>query len=101
MRLSKVVCDTVRLEDRVYSIDSEGGFGIILTCDLAGAKLVEERLTERFSDRNLYSGVVANNELHVEMLLGCVQYDEALKRDAIRFKEMTQASLKPIPLAQG
>ncbi len=96
VRLSKVVCDTVRLEDRVYSIDSEGGFGVILTCDISGAKLVEERLTERFADRELYSGVVPNNEIRVEMRLGCVQYNESLKRDAIRFKEMTEAALKDI-----
>lgn len=98
IRLSKVVCDTVRLEDRVYSIDSEGGFGIILTCDREGARLVEERLTNKFSDRNLYAEVVSGNEIRVEMQLGCLQYDEKLQRDAIRFKEMTQAELKDIVL---
>ena len=96
VRMSKVVCDTVRLEDRVYSIDSEGGFGIILTCDLEGAKLVEERLAEKFSDSNMYSGIVSGNDIRVDMQLGCMQYDEKLNRDAIRFKEMTQASVKDI-----
>lgn len=96
VRLSKVVCDTVRLEDRVYSIDSEGSFGIILTCDLAGAKLVEERLTSKFADKGLYSGVVTNNELKIVMQLGCVQYDESLNRDAIRFRQMAQDAVKDI-----
>ena len=96
VRMSKVVCDTIRLEDRVYSIDSEGGFGIILTCDLEGAKLVEERLAEKFSDSNMYSGIVSGNDIRVDMQLGCMQYDEKLNRDAIRFKEMTQASVKDI-----
>ncbi|MCR4807394.1 MAG: GGDEF domain-containing protein [Lachnospiraceae bacterium] len=96
IRLSKAVCDTVRLEDRVYSIDSEGGFGIILTCDREGARLVEDRLSERLSDADMYSDIVAGNEIRVEMQLGCVQYDEKLERDAIKFKDQTQAALKDL-----
>ena len=96
VRLSKVVCDTVRLEDRVYSIDSEGSFGVILTCDLAGSKLVEERLKNRFRDKGLFAGVVTNNELKIEMQLGCVQYDENLNRDAIKFKQMAQNAVRDI-----
>ena len=95
-RLSRVVCDTVRLEDRVYSIDSEGGFGVILTCDLAGSRLVQERLREKFSDRNLFSGVVENREIRVDMQLGCVQYEESLHRDAIKFKERATAAVRDI-----
>lgn len=96
VRLSKVVCDTVRLEDRVYAIDSEGTFGIILTCDLAGSRLVEERLTNKLRDKGLFAGIVTNNELRVEMQLGCVQYDENLKRDAIRFRQMAQNAVRDI-----
>ncbi|MBR5765663.1 MAG: GGDEF domain-containing protein, partial [Lachnospiraceae bacterium] len=101
VRLSKVVCDTVRLEDRVYSIDSEGGFGVILTCDLAGSKLVENRLTEKFGDKSLYAGVVPNNDIRIEMRLGCVQYNEALRRDAIKLKEIAEAELKDIKMSNG
>ena len=99
VRMSKTVCDTIRLEDRVYSIDSEGGFGIILTCDLEGAKLVEERLAERFTDANMYSGIVTGNDIRVDMQLGCLQYDEKLNRDAIRFREMTEAAVKDLKRA--
>lgn len=95
-RLSKVVCDTVRLEDRVYSIDSEGGFGIILTCDLEGAGLVEERLADKLADEGMFSGIVSGNDIKVDMQLGCVQYDENLNRDAIRFKDMAEQALKDI-----
>ena len=95
-RLSKTVCDTVRLEDRVYSIDSEGGFGIILTCDLEGAGLVEDRLSEKLADEGMYSGVVSGNDIRVDMQLGCVQYYEDLKRDAIKFKELTEQAMKDL-----
>ena len=95
-RLSKTVCDTVRLEDRVYSIDSEGGFGIILTCDREGARLVEERLTEKLAHEDMYSGIVAGNEIRVDMQLGCMQYDDKLERDAIKFKELTEKELRDI-----
>ncbi|MCR5421648.1 MAG: GGDEF domain-containing protein [Lachnospiraceae bacterium] len=96
IRLSKTVCDTIRLEDRVYSIDSEGSFGVILTCDLSGAALVEERLAEKLKDDKLYSGVSQGNEIRVEMLLGCVQYDEQLKRDAILFKKSVESVLRDL-----
>ena len=96
VRLSKVVCDTVRLEDRVYAIDSEGSFGVILTCDLEGARLVEDRLYDKFADKSLYAGIVAGNDIRVDMQLGCVQYDEKLQRDAIKFKELAQAAVKDI-----
>lgn len=95
-RLSKVVCDTVRLEDRVYSIDSEGGFGIILTCDLEGAGLVEDRLADKLADEGMFSGIVQGSDIRVDMQLGCVQYDEKLNRDAIRFKELAEQALKDI-----
>jgi GGDEF domain-containing protein len=95
-RLSKTVCDTVRLEDRVYSIDSEGGFGIILTCDLEGAGLVEERLAEKLTDSGMFSGIVTGNDIRVDMQLGCVQYYEDLRRDAIRFRELTEQAMKDL-----
>ena len=96
VRLANVVCDTIRLEDRVYAIDSEGSFGVILTCDLAGARLVEERLSEKLKDSTLYSGVTEENEIRVEMKLGCVQYYEELNRDAILFKKKAEDAMKDL-----
>lgn len=96
VRLSKAVCDTVRLEDKVYAIDSEGSFGVILTCDLAGAELVEERLAEKLKDEELYDGVDEEHDIRVEMMLGCVQYDDEIDRDAIRFKRMAEEALKDL-----
>ncbi|MBQ7587099.1 MAG: GGDEF domain-containing protein [Lachnospiraceae bacterium] len=96
IRLSKAVCDTVRLEDRVYAIDSEGSFGVILTCDLAGARLVEERLADKLNDNDLYEGVKEDNEIRVEMMMGCVQYDEAIDRDAILLKKMAEEAMKDL-----
>ena len=96
VRLSKAVCDTVRLEDKVYAIDSEGSFGVILTCDLAGAELVEERLAEKLKDEELYDGVDEEHDIRVEMMLGCVQYEDEIDRDAIRFKRMAEEALKDL-----
>lgn len=96
VRLSKAVCDTVRLEDKVYAIDSEGSFGVILTCDLAGAELVEERLAEKLKDEELYDGVDEEHDIRVEMMLGCVQYEDEIDRDAIRFKRMAEEALRDL-----
>ena len=94
IRLSKIICDTVRLEDKVYAVDSEGEFGVILTCDKAGSELVEERLREKFMDQSAYDGIVEGNKLRVEMQIGCLEHNESFERDAIMFKACVEEEME-------
>ena len=85
VKLSKYVFDTVRLEDRVYSLDSDGTIGVLLTCDRAGARLVEGRLRNKIEDEKAFVGI-AEKPIRMDIQLGCLEYKQEYNRDAILFK---------------
>lgn len=86
-QLSLLIVDTVRLEDRVYSIDENGGFGIILTCDKEGTKLVEGRLRGKLGDSSWFEGI-SDKQIRTEVKIGYLQYDNAkYNRDANTFRD--------------
>ena len=86
-QLSLLVVDTVRLEDRVYSIDENGGFGVILTCDKEGTKIVEKRLREKLADPKWFEGI-SDKKIRTEIKIGYLQYEKAkYNRNANLFKD--------------
>jgi len=87
-QLSLLIVDTVRLEDRVYSIDDNGGFGIILTCDKEGTKIVEKRLRGKLDDPKWFEGVADKQQIRTEVRIGYLQYDKTkYNRNANNFKD--------------
>jgi len=85
VQLSKLLQDTVRLEDKVYRIDGDG-FGIILTCDKAGTKIVEKRMRSKFEDPKWFEDVSPKHQIRVEVKIGYLQYDKTkYNRDADSF----------------
>ncbi len=86
-QLSLLIVDTVRLEDRVYSIDENGGFGIILTCDREGTRIVEKRLREKLDDPKWFEGI-SDKQIRTEVKIGYLQYDKnKYNRNANNFKD--------------
>ncbi len=93
-RLSKIASDTVRLEDRVYSIDEDGSLGILLTCDKTGAKSVEKRLRTNVAKPEAFEGA-AGAPIRVEIQIGCLQYKkEEFQRDARLWKESVEEEVE-------
>ncbi len=87
-RLSLLLVDTVRLEDRVYSIDENGGFGIILTCDREGTRIVEGRLRKKLDDPKWFAGITDKQQIRTEVRIGYLQYDKSkYNRNANEFKD--------------
>lgn len=89
VKLSKYVYDTVRLEDRVYSLDNDGTLGVLLTCNRNGAKLVEKRLREKIDNPEAFTDI-AERPLRMEIQLGCLEYKQDYNRDAILFKSRVE-----------
>ncbi len=89
VKLSKYVYDTVRLEDRVYSLDNDGTLGILLTCNRNGARLVEKRLREKIDNPEAFTDI-AEKPLRMEIQLGCLEYKQEYNRDAILFKSRVE-----------
>ena len=89
VKLSKLVYDTVRLEDKVYSLDSDGTVGVLLTCDRSGAKLVEKRIRKKIEDTDAFSDI-AEKPIRMEVQLGYLEYKKEYNRDAIHFKSLVE-----------
>ena len=86
---SKIVYETVRLEDRVYSLDSDGTVGVLLTCDRQGAKLVEKRIRTKIDNTNAFDNI-AKKTIRMEIQLGFLEYKKEYNRDAIKFKSLVE-----------
>lgn len=90
-QLSVLIQDTVRLEDRVYSLDSNGGFAIILTCDQSGTKTVEKRLRGKLADPSWFANISDRHQIRAEVKIGCLQYDKnRFVKDAKSFKDAVE-----------
>ena len=86
---SKLIYETVRLEDRVYSLDSDGTIGVLLTCDRQGAKLVEKRIRSKIEKTNAFDNI-AEKPIRMEIQLGFLEYKKEYNRDAIKFKSLVE-----------
>lgn len=89
VKLSKLIYDTVRLEDKVYSLDSEGTIGVLLTCDRQGAKLVEKRIRKNIEETEAFNDI-AQKPIRMEVQLGFLEYKKEYNRDAIQFKSLVE-----------
>lgn len=89
VRLSKIIYETVRLEDKVYSLDSDGTIGILLTCDKSGAKLVDKRIHKKIEETDAFADI-AEKPIRMEVQLGYLEYKKEYNRDAIMFKSLVE-----------
>lgn len=89
VKLSKIVYDTVRLEDKVYSLDRDGTIGVLLTCDRAGSKLVEKRLRKKIEETDVFNSI-ASKPIRMEVQIGYLEYKKEYNRDAIQFKSLVE-----------
>jgi len=89
VRLSKLIYDTVRLEDKVYSLDGDGTVGVLLTCDKVGAKIVEKRIRKKTEESDVFNDI-AERPIRMEIQLGFLEYKKEYNRDAIQFKSLVE-----------
>lgn len=93
-RLSEIVVDAVRLEDRTYSIDNQGSVGVILTCNLEGSEFVRNRIKARVENADAFKGI-ADSAIRVEVKIACLEYDEEVYGDdLITFKQKVESELQ-------
>lgn len=89
VNLSKIVYETVRLEDKVYSLDGDGTIGVLLTCDRQGAKLVERRIRGNIEKSEAFANI-AEKPIRMEIQLGYLEYKKEYNRDAIKYKSLVE-----------
>lgn len=90
-QMALLLMDTVRLEDRIYSIDDKGGFGVLLTCDKNGTEIVEKRMRGKLGDPKWFEGVSTRHKVRTEVRIGYLQYDkDRFNRNAEAFKNAVE-----------
>lgn len=93
-RLAQIAVDTVRVEDKTYSIDDKGGLAIIMTCDKAGSDVVKGRLHNRIREKDAFSGIT-NDAIKVEVKIASLEYKkEEHGENMMMFKQMAEEELQ-------
>ncbi|XOQ45249.1 MAG: hypothetical protein ACFWTN_12500 [Clostridium sp.] len=92
-RLAEIVQNTLRLEDRVYSIDQEGSIGIIYFCDASGAQAIRNRLLHAVERKDAFAGITEKS-IRVEVRIAFAEYDPSFGTDAIPFFRKVESELQ-------
>lgn len=87
--LAEIVEDSLRVEDRLYAADEDGTLVVLLTCDKAGAEIVERRLKAAVSEKDAFRDIVEHT-LKVEIKVGYVEYEEEKITNAMDFLQQAE-----------
>ncbi|MDR0898559.1 MAG: GGDEF domain-containing protein [Oscillospiraceae bacterium] len=60
-RMASIISGTLRIGDRVYAIDENGSFGILLSTDLPGGDVVKKRIRSLLESVEAFQGITDAN----------------------------------------
>lgn len=93
-RLAQIVVDTVRVEDKTYSIDQKGSLAIIMTSDKTGSDIAMRRLKSRISEKNAFSGIT-DAAIKIDVKIASMEYDkEEYGDNMMLFKQRVEDELQ-------
>ena len=93
-RLAQLVVDTVRVEDKTYSIDNKGSLAVILTCDKVGSEIAMSRIKSRLSQRDAFAGI-ADTAIKIEVRIASLEYNkDTFDDNMILFKQKVENELQ-------
>lgn len=92
-RFAHSVEDSIRLEDRCYSLDEDGAIGIILFCDGPGAEIIKRRIKTNASNTENFYGIT-ERALKIDVRMAYLEYDKEVIHNAIEFKQKTEYELQ-------
>jgi len=93
-KLAELVVDTVRVEDKTYSIDNKGSLAVILTCDKEGSEIAMRRIRNRISQKEAFSGIT-DAAIKIEVKMASLEYDKNIfENNMILFKQRVENELQ-------
>ncbi|WP_099468400.1 nucleotidyl cyclase domain-containing protein [Konateibacter massiliensis] len=93
-KMAEVTVDTVRVEDRVYSIDNYGSIGIILTCGMEGCEFAKKRIKARIESEETFQDIT-DSAIQVKVRVAYLEYKgEEYGNDMINFKQKVESELQ-------
>ncbi|MDD6050140.1 MAG: hypothetical protein PUC00_02535 [Clostridiales bacterium] len=92
-QMCEVIHDSIRVEDRVYSVDDKGSVMVLLTTTERDSSVVRSRILNALSTTDKFSQILeAGTKLDVR--ISCKQYDkDVYGKDMIRFRKAVEAEL--------
>lgn len=92
-KLAEIIEDVLRLEDKIYSLDENGEFGAIVTCDSEGAAIVKNRLRASIDKKEAFEGI-ASKSIRVSVQIAFIQYNMDMENDIMGYKERVESELQ-------
>lgn len=92
-QMCEVIHDSIRVEDRVYSVDDKGSVMVLLTTTERDSSVVRSRILNALSTTDKFNQILeAGTKLDVR--ISCKQYDkDVYGKDMIRFRKAVEAEL--------
>lgn len=91
--LAERIEDTLRLEDRIYSVDDKGSVAIVLYCDQSGADIVAGRLRQVIAQKDAFREVIEKT-IRVDVKIGYLQYDKETISSPMELYKKTENELQ-------
>ncbi len=92
-QMCEVIQDSVRVEDRVYSVDDKGSVMIMLTANERDSGIVRARILHALATTTKFNDILEAGT-KVDVRVACKQYHEELYgKDMIRFRKAVEAEL--------
>lgn len=91
--MAEITEDTLRIEDKLYSIDDDGGLVVFMHCDKTGAVVVENRLKAELTKKDAFKDDMQNT-IKIEVKTGYVMYDKNKIANAIDFFQQAENELQ-------
>lgn len=90
---AEVLEDCIRLEDRLYAIDENGGMGIICTCNKAGAEIMKGRILQSLFETERFHRIL-DRAIRVEVRTGIYEYNKDTVVNSIDLKKRAENELQ-------
>jgi GGDEF domain-containing protein len=93
-KMAELVVDTVRVEDRTYSLDHHGTIGIILTCDVTGGESAKNRIKARLEAADAFDGIT-DSAIQIKVKIAYLEFDaQTYGNDIMAFKQKVESELQ-------
>lgn len=70
-----MIIDLVRVEDRVYSMNEEGLYGVLMICSKEQSEVVVDRMKRTLCNKENYSRLL-EDQVDVEVKIACLEFDK-------------------------
>lgn len=88
-----IIEDNIRLEDKLYSVDSTGTIVIFMHCDLSGSEVVANKLKNALYEKDAFKDE-AGSVIKVDVKIGFVQYEKDKIANAFDFFQKANSEVQ-------